>query len=270
MAAVLGQAVVVENAPGAGTTRGSMIVANAPADGSTLLLTFSPTFSLAPIQYSSARYDPVKSFVALGSFARISPFMVVHPSLPVRNLPDYIELARSTPGLLEFAHSGTAGVPLLLAELLRRQAQVQFLYAPYRNEAESRADVLSGRVSTAVFWAPVAVPLVRAGRLRALAYAGATRHALLPEVPTFAELGYGAVQLQLEMLLLAPAGLPPDTAQRLSDALREAALGSQLKAELLAIGITPHHGTAAQTATLIDNDARSLGQTVRQLGLKQD
>ena len=219
LALVLGITVVVENAPGAGTTLGSAAVANAHADGATLLLSFSPTFSLAPIQYSSAHYDPVKSFVALGSFARISPFLVVHPSLAVRNFSDYLSLARTRPGGLEFAHAGTASVSLLLAELLRQQAQVQFLYVPYRNEAESRIDVLSGRVSTAVFWAPVAVPMVQAGRLTALAYAGATRHPLLPEVPTFTEVGAKDMDIGAWYGFFAPAGTPREVVARLNAAV---------------------------------------------------
>ena len=270
LALQLGQAVAVENLPGAGTTRGTATVATAAPDGYTLLATFSPTLSLSALQYPSARYQPRQSFTPLGSFARISSFMVVNADLRASNLSEYVALAKQTPQRLEFAHSGAAGVPLLLGKTFAQAAGIDLLFVPYGSEAESRRDVISGRVSTSVFWAPVTLQLARTGRARPLAYAGARRHPDLPDVPTFAEQGFPSVVFQLQMLLLAPAGLAPDVTQRLAAALAAAMATPELRAQIQAIGIEPSFGTAEQAATLITSDTSSYGPMIRKLGMTQE
>ena len=270
LAQQLGQAVVVENHPGAGTTRATASVAAAPADGYTLLLTFSPTFSLSALRYKSATYLPRESFTPLGSFASITPFLVVHAGVPVRTLADYVALAKQTPQRLEFATSGAAGMPLLLGETFARAAGIELLFVPYGSEAESRQDVISGRVATAVFWAPVTLQLHRAGKIRPLAYAGATRHPELPNVPTFAEQGYPTVHFHLQMLLLAPAGLAPDIASTLSAALASAMRSTEMRAQLQAIGIEATWGGTAQTAALIAQDTSRFAPVLGRSSAKLD
>jgi tripartite-type tricarboxylate transporter receptor subunit TctC len=255
----LGQAVVVDNQPGAGTTRGTAAVAAAPADGYTLLATFSPTFSMSALRYKSARYQAQQSFTPVASFGSITPFLVVHAGLPARNLAQYLALAKATPQRLEFATSGAAGMPLLLGQSLAQAAGIELLFVPYASEAESRQDVISGRVATAVFWAPVTLQLARAGKVRALAYAGSQRHPDLPEVPTFAEQGFAGLQFHLQMLLLGPAGLPADVTQRLNTALANAMRGPELRAQLQAIGITPRWGDATYAAALVAHDTLHYG-----------
>jgi tripartite-type tricarboxylate transporter receptor subunit TctC len=141
---------------------------------------------------------------------------------------------------------------------------------PYGSKAESRQDAISGRVSTAVFWAPVTLQLSRAGKIRPLAYAGAARHPELPNVPTFAEQGFPTVQFHLQMLLLGPAGMAPEVTQRLSAALAAAMRTPELRAQLQVIGIEPTHGDADQTAALIAHDSASYGRMVGKLGLRQE
>jgi tripartite-type tricarboxylate transporter receptor subunit TctC len=250
----LGQAVLVENQPGAGTTRGTAAVAAATPDGYTLLATFSPTFSMSALRYKSARYTAQQSFTPVGSFGSITPFLVVHTGVPARNLADYVALAKQTPQRLEFATSGAAGMPLLLGQSLAQAAGIELLFVPYASEAESRQDVISGRVSTAVFWAPVTLQLSRAGKVRALAYAGSQRHPDLPDVPTFAEQGFASLEFQLQMLLLGPAGLPNEVTQRLNTALARAMGTPELRAQLRSIGIEASFGDAAYTAALIAQD----------------
>jgi tripartite-type tricarboxylate transporter receptor subunit TctC len=258
----LGQTVVVENLPGAGSTRATALVAAAAPDGYTLLLTFSPTFSLSVLRYKSANYRPRESFTPLGSFASITPFLVVHAGVPARTLDDYVTLAKQTPQRLEFATSGAAGIPLLLGETFAKAAGMDLLFVPYASEAESRQDVISGRVSSAVFWPPVTMQLLRAGKIRPLAYAGTTRHPDFPDVPTFTEQGYPSVVFHLQMLMLAPAGLAPDITAKLSESLSTAMRSTEMRAQLKAIGIEPTWGGAAQTAALIADDTSRFGQQV--------
>lgn len=258
----LGQPVVVENLPGAGTTRGTAAVAGAAPDGYSLLVTFSPTFSLSAQRYKSVSYELQRSFTPVGSFARITPFMVVHAGVPARSLAEYVALAKKAPQGLEFAHSGAAGVPLLLGESFAKAAGIELLFVPYASEAESRNDVVSGRVSTAVFWAPVTLQLSRAGKIRALGYAGTARHPDLPDVPTFAEQGFPTVEFRLEMLLLGPAGLSAEITQRLSGALGASMRTAELRAQLQAIGIEPTYGNADHAAALIAQDTTRYGPTM--------
>ncbi len=266
----LGQAVVVVNQPGAGTTRATAAVAAAPPDGYTLLLTFSPTFSLSVLRYKSALYRTRESFTPVGSFASITPFLVVYAGMPVRTLADYVALAKQTPQRLEFATSGAAGMPLLLGETFAQAAGIDLLFVPYGSEAESRQDIVSGRVSTAVFWAPVTMQLLQAGKIRPLAYAGTVRHPDLPDVPTFAEQGYPTVNFHLQMLMLAPAGLAPDITAKLSESLAAAMRSTEMRGQLKAIGIEPTWGGAAQAAALIADDTSRFGQQVRKTGTKPD
>jgi tripartite-type tricarboxylate transporter receptor subunit TctC len=266
----LGQAVVLENQPGAGTTRGTATVADAAPDGHTLLVTFSPTFSLSALRYKSVRYRPLQSFTPLGSFGRITPFMAVHAGVPARSLADYVALAKQTPQRLEFATSGAAGVPLLLGDTFAQAAGIELLFVPYASEAESRQDVISGRVSTAVFWAPVTLQLSRAGKIRALAYAGTSRHPDLPDVPTFAEQGYPMVNFHLEMLLLGPAGLPPEVTQRLAHALAGAMRAPELRAQMQNIGIEPTWGNADQAAALIQHDTAGYAAWATKTSARQE
>jgi tripartite-type tricarboxylate transporter receptor subunit TctC len=266
----LGQPVVVENLPGAGTTRGSAAVAGAVADGYTLLVTFSPTFSLSALRYKSSTYEPQRSFTPVGSFARITPFMVVNAAVAAQTIQDYVVLAKRSPQRLEFAHSGAAGVPLLLGEAFAQAAGIELLFVPYGSEAESRNDVISGRVSTAVFWAPVTLQLARAGKIRVLGYAGASRHPDLPEVPTFAEQGFPTVNFHLEMLLLGPAGLAADITQRLSRALSASMRTVELQAQLQAIGVEPTYGSPEQAAALIAQDTARFRPAPNRPGFKPE
>jgi tripartite-type tricarboxylate transporter receptor subunit TctC len=266
----LGQSVLIENQAGAGTTRGTGAVAAAAPDGYTLLITFSPTFSLSALRYKSARYQAQQSFTPIANFTRATPFLVVHADVKARTLADYVALAKVTPQRLEFATSGAAGVPLLLGASFAQAAGIELLFVPYASEAESRQDVISGRVSTAVFWAPVTLQLWRAGKIRPLAYAGSSRHPDLPDVPTFAEQGYPTVNFHLEMLLLAPAGLAPEVAQRLSAAAAAAMRSSEMRAQLHAIGIEATSGGPAEAAALIAHDTASYGELITKLGLKPE
>jgi tripartite-type tricarboxylate transporter receptor subunit TctC len=137
----------------------------------------------------------------------------------------------------------------LLGQSLAQAAGIERLFVPYASEAESRQDVISGRVSTAVFWAPVTLHLSRAGKVRALAYAGSQRHPDLPEVPTFAEQGFPSLEFHLQMLLLGPAGLTLEVTQRLNAALASAMRSAELRKQLQSIGIEPSSGAQCWCST---------------------
>lgn len=263
----LGQRFIIENRPGAGTTLGSAVVADAPADGYTLLVTLSPALQTGPMLYRSARYDALASFTPLGSVSRTAPFLVVNAAHPAQTVKDLVELSRITPGGLPIAYSGPGGVTHLPAELLRQASGAEFLYVPYKSEVDSQQDLVGQRIAAAHYYGPLAVPQVRAGRLRALAYAGAQRNTALPDVPTYAEAGYPGVEFQVLLMLLGPAGMPAAIVERLGQALRKATQDAGLQAQFELSGSQAVFGTAEQTQAAIRRDAATAGRLITQLRL---
>ena len=263
--AELGQRVLVENRPGAGATLGAAVVAEARPDGYTLLLTLSPALQTGPMLYRSARYDALTSFTPVGSVSRAAPFLVVPAANPVQTVRELVELSTSTPGGLAVAYAGPGGVTHLPAELLRQASGAQFLYVPYKSDAESLSDLVGQRIAAAHYYGPLAVPQVRAGRLRALAYAGAQRNTALPDVPTYAEAGYAGVEFHVLLALLGPAGLPVSVIERLGQSLRSATQDARLQAQFEAFGSQALFGNAEQTAAALRRDAALASRLIAQL-----
>lgn len=267
LAAELGQRVIIENRPGAGTTLGTTAVAEARPDGYTLLLTLSPALQTGPMLYRSARYDALASFTPIGSVSRAAPFLLVQAAHPAQTVRELVELSKSTPGGLAVAYAGPGGVTHLPSELLRQAAGAQFLYVPYKCYVDSLSDLVGQRIGAAHYYGPLAVPQVRARRLRALAYAGAQRNTALPEVPTYAEAGYPGVEFQVLLMLLGPAGMPAAIVERLSQALRKATQDAGLQAQFEQSGSQAVFGTAEQTQAAIRRDAATAGRLITQLRL---
>ena len=265
LSALLGQRFFVENRPGAGTTLGNAAVAEAHPDGYTLLAALAPALQTGPMLYRSARYDPVTSFTPIGIFSRASPFLVVSAAAPARGVAGLLEQASQRPGGLLVAFSGPGGVSHLPAEMLRSAAGATFLYVPYKSEIDSMADLIAQRVDASFQFGAIAVPQVQAGRLRALAYAGAARSGSLPDVPTLEELGFQGLEFHVLLLLLGPAGLPGEVVARLGAALRAATLDASLQQQFERTGSQLVFGDAEQTALAIRADAAQAGKLVRQL-----
>lgn len=248
-------------------TLGSAAVADAPPDGYTLLMTLSPALQTGPMLYRSARYDALASFTVIGHVSRTAPFLVVNDAHPARSVKDLVDLARDTPGGLPMAISGLGGVTHLPAELLRQASGANFLYVPYKSEVDSLQDLRGQRVAAAHYYGPLAVPQVRAGRLRALAHAGAQRNTALPDVPTYAEAGFAGVEFNVMLMLLGPAGLPAAAVERLGQALRRATQDAGLQALFESSGSQAVFGTAEQTLAAMRQDAAMAGRLVTQLRL---
>jgi tripartite-type tricarboxylate transporter receptor subunit TctC len=266
----LGQRFVVENKPGANTTIGTALAAAAPADGYTLLSTFTPTFSIGPILYKNAGYDAIRSFTPIGMYSRASPFLVVDRALPVANLKDFVALAKATPGSITVAHGGIGGTNHLPAALFARAAGIDLLYVGYKSEALAMPEVIGGQVSALFAYTAVAVPQIKAGRVRALAVAGKVRNEAVPDIPTFIESGYPDFTFEGNMLLLAPAGVPREIITLLS---REIAAILE-EPEVLRIyettGSKPVYGTPEGTAALIQREMEVNGALLRELGISLD
>ena len=214
----LGQSVVVDNRPGAGTTIGNAEVAKAKPDGYTLL--FAPTpFVISQVIYPSLPYDPRKDFAPVSLLA-VSPFiLVVNPAVPATSVAELVALAKAKPGTLSFCSAGNGTVPHLAGELFKLRAGIDILHVPYKGGGPAIVDLLSGQVQM-MFATPIEVNQhVQAGKLRVLATTSIKRLAAMPAVPSLDESGYPGVEVLSFFGVLAPAGTPAPAVERLGTEL---------------------------------------------------
>lgn len=231
----LGQAVVVDNRPGAGGTVGAAEAARAEADGQTLLMGHVGTLAVAPTLYPKLPYDPLKAFVPVAAVARVPNVLVVNAASPLRSLADLVASARAQPGKLTYSSGGNGSAAHIAFALLEQTAKFSMLHIPYRGTAPSLTDLLGGQVDATFTGAPAVLPHVRSGRLRALAVSSTQRIPTLPDVPTVAESGYPGFDADQWYGIVAPAKTPPAAVARLNAevnvALRTASVAQQFAAQ---------------------------------------
>jgi tripartite-type tricarboxylate transporter receptor subunit TctC len=235
----LGQPVVVDNKGGATGTIGASFVANAPADGYTLLLGTSNEITMSPTLFKTLPYDPNAAFTPITPVGEFPNVLVVGPSVTSKNLTEFIELIRSKPNRITFASSGTGSTNHLTAVLFANQAKLDIVNVPYRGGGPALADLLGGQVDALFATLPSAMAQIKAGKLRALAVTGNTRSAVLPEVPTIKELGLAGVVVTTWNGVLAPAKMPPKLAKQIHDAIVHVAEEPSFKEKMLAVGVEP-------------------------------
>lgn len=205
----LGKPVVVENRAGANGMIGSRFVARSPKDGYTLLVN-GVNFVTTPSMFKNAEYDPVKDFDAISLLGLAPNILVVHPSLPAKNVKDLIAIAKAKPGMVLFAGSDSGSTPHLAGELFKTLTKTNMVHVPYRGTGPAITAILSGEVSTMFMPALTALPLIQTGRLRALGVTSLERLPALPDLPTVSESGLKGYQSSQWYGILAPAGTPPD------------------------------------------------------------
>ena len=201
-----GQAVVVDSKAGAGGTLGAELVARAPADGYTLLVTSASTHVIAPVLRKSLPYDALKDFVPLALVAHGPTAIVVHPSVPARTLAEFVQYAKSNPGKVAYASSGPGTILHLNGELFASKTGTQLLHVPYKGAVPASTDLLAGHVQLMFDSIANSAPQVKAGKLRALAVLTPQRSPLMPDVPTAAEQGFQGLEFPAWIGLFAPAG----------------------------------------------------------------
>jgi tripartite-type tricarboxylate transporter receptor subunit TctC len=264
----LGQPVLVENRGGAGGTIAADAVAKAPPDGYTLLQNSITTHGVGPHLYSKLPYDPVKDFAAVSGLALLPLVMAVNAELPFKNVQDVIEASKKSS--LNFASSGNGGAPHMAAELFKSVTGAQLTHVPYKGSGPAVADLVGGRVQIMFDAPPSLIAHIRSGKLRVLAAASAQRNRLLPEVPTFAELGQPKVAVSLWYGLLAPAGTPVSTLQRLNTEVAKALGAPDVRERLDAQGAEPMPGTPEAFASFMREEMAKWAPVVKQAGVKLD
>ena len=262
-----GQPAVVENKPGSTGSIGAALVARAPADGYTLLLVNSGHVINGHV-YAKLPYDPIKDFVPVVHATSLAMGLFVHPSVPARNLSEFLTLARAKPGGLSFATSGNGGAGHLGGELIKSATGIDMVHVPYRGSAPAIADVVAGQVPVSIADVPLAAPHVRSGALRPIALAAAGRSAVLPDLPTFAELGIATVDFSVWVGFLAPAGTPRAIVDKLNREIVAIVREPAMKTRLLELGFEVVASSPAEFEHRMKADHDRFGAVVRNAGIK--
>ena len=250
----IGQAIVIENKGGAGSIVGTEIVAKAEPDGYTLLLGQSGPISINPAVYKSLPYDPVKDFAPVTMTTAYPYILVVNSELPARSLPEFVALAKSKPGAMNYGSTGVGAANHLVAELFNSKAGLKMTHVPYRGTALAVGDLLGGQL-TMVFGDPISVlPHIKSGKLRALAVTSLQRSPVAPEVPTVAESGYPGFEALAWHGILAPARTPPAIVQKLNQEIVKALGDPETKALLVNQAMQTVGSTPEEFAAFIQKD----------------
>ncbi len=268
VAQALGQPIVIENKAGAGGNIGAEHVAQAPADGYTLLYGTNGTHAINPSLYPKLRFDPARDFVPVSRLTEIATMLIVNPQLPVDSTAALIAYAKARPGQLNFASAGNGTTSHLAGEMFRTQAGIDIVHVPYRGGALAMTDLIGGQVQLMIEVMPNAYPQVRAGKVRGLAVGSLTRFPGAPELPTIAESGLPGFEAAAWDGLFAPAGTPAAIVAQLNAAVQQALADPELVAALRARGAVPVASTPQSFAQFIAVSAERWAQAVRSSGAK--
>ncbi|MPT51219.1 MULTISPECIES: tripartite tricarboxylate transporter substrate binding protein [Delftia] len=266
----LGQPVVVENRPGAGTVVAGALVAKAPPDGYTLLLGASTTLTLNPVIRNPLPYDPLRSFTPLGLVADMGLVLVAHNETPARTLPELVALAKTDPDKLSYCSFGTGSSVHFGGEMLKTATGMRMVHVPFNGSSPSLTALMGGQVQVAVDTVVATTPLIKAGKIRPIAALGPQRLPLLPQVPTVAESGYPGFAMDTWFAFLAPAGLPAPIQKKLEKALADTMAEPAMKKKLVDIGLSPAWGPGSALQERIERELPQMRAVAARADIKVD
>jgi tripartite-type tricarboxylate transporter receptor subunit TctC len=263
----LGQPFVIENRPGAGTNIGTETVVKAPPDGYTLLLAGTPNAINATV-YDKLNFNFIRDIAPVASVVRLPLIMLVHPSVPVKTVPEFIAYAKANPGKISMASTGIGSTTHMSGELFKMMAGVDMVHVPYRGGTAVVADLIGGQVQV-LFVGTETIEHVRSGKLRALAVTTATRINLLPDIPTVGEFLPG-FETSAWFGVGAPKATPADIIEKLNHEINAALADPKVKARLADLGGTVLPGSPAAFGKLIAEETEKWGNVIRALNIKAE
>lgn len=269
MAAVLGQPVIVENKPGAGTNIAVRSVITSAPDGYTLLLAAN-ALAVNPSLFDPAPFDVARELTPISLVGRVPVVFTVREESDIKTLAQLVAVAKAKPGSLTVATPGNGSTPHLAMELFQHTAGLKMRHVPYKGGAQALTDVMGGHVDVVAINALEALPLAKSGKLRVLAVMTPERAAVLPGVPTVAESGYPGFESSVWYGFVGPAGMPAPLVAQLHDAVQKAIASPEVKAQLAAAGGVPLPGPAADFDKLLKTDMARYGKLIREAGIKPD
>jgi tripartite-type tricarboxylate transporter receptor subunit TctC len=259
----LGQQVVVENRPGAATIIGAESVAKSPADGYTVLLGDTATFSVNPTLYRKLPYDAQKDFAPISLTGRFALLLVVNPAkMAAGTVIELIEEAKKAPGKIDYASPGPGSPHHLAMELFKQSTGTQFTHVPYKGAAPAVQDLLSGQIPLMFLDLAAGAPQLKAGKLKALAVASDKRIVALPDLPTVSESGIAGFEAWAWQALAVPAGTPRDIVIRLNAEFRKAILMPELRQKLVDAGIEPLQSTPEDAGAYMRSEAAKWAKVI--------
>ena len=270
LSASLKRTVIVDNKVGATGAIGAVFVAKAPADGDTLLLGTSSIMAASPNLTANLPYDPTRDFVPISMVATIENILVVHPSVPVKTVKEFIAYAKANPGKLTYASSGIGSTYHLGGELFASQANIQMTHVPYKGAAPASQDLLAGHVSVMFDNTSSAIPNIKAGRVRAIGVASLKRYGGLPDLPTIAEEGLAGYETTIWLGLFAPAKTPAAIIQKLHKEITDAVNSVEYKERLAALDLQPRSSSGQELANYLKTDLAKWAKVVKEAGIKAE
>lgn len=269
MSESLGQPVVVSNAPGASTMIGAEKAARSPADGYTLFIGSVTTFSNNPLMYRKIRYK-VDDFTPISMIARTPYTLTVSPTMPVTDFAGFVAYAKQRPGKVFNATTGIGATNQLLGQMLNNEAGIQMADVAYKGSGPALLDVMGGQVDLTFDGINTSAQALKAGKVKVLAITSDKRSPAMPDVPTFAELGYPKMNASFWYGLFAPAGTPPAIIERLNREVAAALRADDIRNRLVSDGLSVEPSTPQSLSDTIAGDARLWGPVIKALGIELD
>jgi tripartite-type tricarboxylate transporter receptor subunit TctC len=263
----LGQSVVIENKPGAGSMIGTDQVAKAAPDGHTLLIV-SSTHVISPWIYKSVPYDPIKSFTPITKLVDSPYVLLTNPKVPAKNVQEFIALAKANPDKIHYGSSGNGSAQHLIGGLFASMTKTQLKHVPYRSSNLATTDVLAGVVESSFAGVPNALSQVSTGRLNALAVTSAKRIPQLPNVPTMQEAGVPGYDATVWLALLAPAGTPPHIVNKLNSEIAKIMATAETNKAMFDAGVEVSLSSPEAVTQLMVSEMAKWGKVVKEAGIK--
>ncbi len=265
LSAALNESVIVENRPGANGALAAQYVARSAPDGYTLLMGTNSPLSAVPFMMKSPPYDAVKDFTPITRVGSFTLMLVVHPSIPAKNMKELIDYAKDNPGRLSFASANTSGI--VAGETLKHWAEIDMLHVPYKSPAPALQDLVAGRVSMMFTDLTTGLPHVQSGALRALAVTRLHRSSLFPELPTMDEAGVTGFDMDSWAGIVAPAGTPPEIVTRLNTELRKIIDSPDIKKMLGRVGFEAFSSSPKEMEDTIKVQLGKWGKMIKDAGI---